>query len=68
MKGLEIGTLHAERSEVSGEEELAYIPTNPEEDPLFCCLKGELQARLAKAVDQLPERERLVMTLYSSKR
>ena len=64
LKGLEIGTLHAERSEDSGEEELAYIPTNPEEDPLFCCLKGELQARLAKAIDQLPERERLVMTLY----
>ena len=26
LKGLEIGTLHAERSEDSGEEELAYIP------------------------------------------
>ena len=64
LKGLEIGTLHAERSEDSGEEELAYIPNSPEEDPLFCCLKGELQARLANAIEQLPERERLVMTLY----
>jgi RNA polymerase sigma factor FliA len=64
LKGLEIGTLHAERSEDSGEEELAYIPNNPEEDPLFRCLKGELQARLTGAIDQLPERERLVMTLY----
>jgi RNA polymerase sigma factor FliA len=64
LKGLEIGTLHAERSEDSGEEELAYIPNSPEEDPLFCCLKGEMQARLARAIDQLPERERLVMTLY----
>jgi RNA polymerase sigma factor for flagellar operon FliA len=64
LKGLEIGTLHAERSEDSGEEELAYIPNRPEDDPLFRCLKGEMQARLAGAIDQLPERERLVMTLY----
>jgi RNA polymerase sigma factor for flagellar operon FliA len=64
LKGLEIGTLNVEHSEDSGEEELAYIPNKPEEDPLFCCLKSELQTRLASAVDQLPERERLVMTLY----
>ena len=64
LKGLEIGTLHLERSEDSGEEELAYIPNSPEEDPLFRCLKGELQQRLADAIEQLPERERLVMTLY----
>jgi RNA polymerase sigma factor FliA len=64
LKGLEIGTLHAEHSEDSGEEELAYIPNKPEDDPLFCCLKSEMQSRLATAVDQLPERERLVMTLY----
>jgi len=64
LKGLEIGTLHVERSEDSGDEELAYIPNKPEEDPLFVCLKSEMRARLAAAVDQLPERERLVMTLY----
>ena len=64
LKGLEIGTLNVEHSEDSGEEELAYIPNKPEEDPLFCCLKSEMQTRLATAVDQLPERERLVMTLY----
>jgi RNA polymerase sigma factor for flagellar operon FliA len=64
LKGLEIGTLHLERSEDSGEEELAYIPNHPEDDPLFRCLKGEMQERLASAIDQLPERERLVVTLY----
>ena len=64
LKGLEIGTLHAERSEDSGEEELAYIPNSPEDDPLFRCLKGEMKARLTEAINQLPERERLVMTLY----
>ena len=64
LKGLEIGTLHVERNEDSGEEEMAYIPGRPEEDPLFRCLRGELQEKLSGAIDQLPERERLVMTLY----
>ena len=64
LKGLEIGTLHMERSEDSGEEELAYVPNRPEDDPLFHCLQGEMRERLAEAIGMLPERERLVMTLY----
>src|SRR5579885_3395967 len=64
LKGLEIGTLHLERSEDSGEEELAYVPNRGEDDPLFRCLEGELRQRLAAAIRGLPERERLVMTLY----
>lgn len=64
LKGLEIGTLHVERNEDSGEEELAYIPSRPEDDPLFHCLRGELEERLTYAIANLPERERLVMTLY----
>jgi len=64
LKGLEIGTLHVERNEDSGEDELAYVPGRPDEDPLFCCLRGELEDRLADAIAHLPERERLVMTLY----
>jgi RNA polymerase sigma factor FliA len=64
LKGLEIGTLHMERNEDSGEEELAYVPGRPDEDPLFRCLRGELEERLTDAIAHLPERERLVMTLY----
>ncbi len=64
LKGLEIGTLHLERSENSGEEELAYVPSRPDEDPLFRCLRGELEERLGDAIANLPDRERLVMTLY----
>ena len=64
LKGLEIGTLHLERNENSGEEELAYIPGNPDDDPLFNCLRGEMEGRLTDAIQGLPERERLVMTLY----
>ena len=50
LKGLEIGTLHMERNEDSGEEELAYVPGRPEDDPLFRCLRGELEERLADAI------------------
>ncbi len=64
LKGLEIGTLHVEHNENSGEEELAYVPGRPEEDPLFRCLRGELEERLTDAIQNLPDRERLVMTLY----
>jgi RNA polymerase sigma factor FliA len=64
LKGLEIGTLHAERSEDSGEEELVYLPNRPEDDPLFRYLHAEMRERLAEAIGDLPERERLVMTLY----
>jgi RNA polymerase sigma factor for flagellar operon FliA len=64
LKGLEIGTLHVEHNENSGEEELAYVPGRPDEDPLFRCLRGELQERLTEAIQNLPDRERLVMTLY----
>jgi RNA polymerase sigma factor for flagellar operon FliA len=64
LKGLEIGSLHMERSEDSGDEELAYIPGAPEDDPLFRCLKGEMKQRLTDAIEDLPEKERMVLTLY----
>jgi RNA polymerase sigma factor FliA len=64
LKGLEIGSLHAERSEDSGEEELAYIAGSPDDSPLFRCLQGEMKQRLIDAVEELPEKERMVLTLY----
>lgn len=64
LKGLEIGSLHAERGEDSGDQELAYIPGDPAEEPLFRCMRGELRQHLADAIAELPERERMVLTLY----
>jgi len=64
LKGLEIGSLHMERTEDSGDEELAYLPGSPDEDPLFRCLQGEMKQRLADAIEELPEKERMVLTLY----
>jgi len=54
LKGLEIGSLHLERNEDAGDEEL----------PLFCCLQGEMRQRLIDAIEELPEKERMVLTLY----
>lgn len=64
LKSLEIGSLNLERNEESGEEELAYVPGPATDDPLFRCLQGEMRERLAAAIEALPERERLVLTLY----
>jgi RNA polymerase sigma factor for flagellar operon FliA len=64
LKGLEIGSLHLERTEDSGDEELSYIPGSPDEDPLFRCLQGEMKQRLTDAIDVLPDKERMVLTLY----
>jgi RNA polymerase sigma factor for flagellar operon FliA len=64
LKGLEIGSLQAERNEDSGEEELAYVAGSPGDDPLFQCLQGEMKQRLIDAIEELPEKERMVLTLY----
>ena len=64
LKGLEISTLNAERSEESGEEELAFVAGKATDDPLYQCLEGEARTRLSAAIEKLAERERLVMTLY----
>lgn len=64
LKGLEVATLHTERNEDSGEEELAFLPAKESENPLFQCLEGESRQCLIAAIEKLSERERLVVTLY----
>jgi len=64
LKGLEIGSLHMERTEDAGDEELTYIPSSPDEDPLFRCMQGEMKQCLIDAIEELPEKERMVLTLY----
>ncbi|WP_263354408.1 FliA/WhiG family RNA polymerase sigma factor [Acidicapsa acidisoli] len=64
LDGLEIGTLHRKREDGSGDEELIYVPGRPEDDPLFRCMRGEAEERLASAIQGLSETERLVTTLY----
>ena len=64
LKGLEIGSLNLERNEDGGDDELSYLPGQESDEPLFRCLKGELRQRLIDAIETLPEKERLVLTLY----
>lgn len=61
---VEVGSLQVEHSDGSEAEEVAYLSGIPEEDPLFRCLAGELRKHLVDAIDELPEKERLVLTLY----
>lgn len=64
LKGLEIGSLNMEHNDDSGEDQLAYIAGSPEDDPLFRCLQGEMRQLLIDAIEELPEKERMVLTLY----
>jgi RNA polymerase sigma factor FliA len=64
LKGLEIGSLNSERIEDTAEDELDLLPGRAEDDPLFRYLDGEMRERLTTAINDLPERERLIMTLY----
>ena len=64
LKGLEMGSLNAEHDDESSSEELDFIACAPEDDPLFRCLQGETRQRLIDAIETLPEKERLVLTLY----
>ena len=62
LAGLEIGSLNEKRDR-DGEEELAYIPAPYSDDPLFQCAATEMKRRIAAVIEQLPERERTVVTL-----
>ena len=64
LKGLEIGSLHAERNEDSGEDELAYVAGSADDSPLFRCMQGEMKQHLMDAIEELPEKERMVLSLY----
>jgi hypothetical protein len=61
LKGLEIGTLHSERSEDSGEEELVYLPNRPEDDPLFRYLHAEMRERLTSLASWNPGSRRFTL-------
>ncbi len=65
LRGLDLGSLQAlnEDSE-GGDRAEKYLPNSPDTDPLFICLRSELRECLARAVSELPERERQLMALY----
>ena len=63
LSSLEIGSLQASRGDESEDGEVTYVAGPVSEEPLFRCLEGELKQHLMDAIEALPERERLVLTL-----
>ena len=63
LRQLEIGSLHVECGADTDEQEISFIADPSEPGALFHCMRGELRQRLAEAIEELPERERLVITL-----
>jgi RNA polymerase sigma factor FliA len=65
ISGLEVGSLRVE-SPLDGQEQdlCEYLPDDSEETPLFLCLRSEMTRLLARAIADLPERERQVLALY----
>lgn len=67
IKGLNLGSFQ----EVSGQDEdknseplVKYIPDAPQMDPFFVFHKSEIQSILSTAIETLPKKERLVISLY----
>ena len=67
IKGLNLGSFH----EVSGQDDgkngeplVKYAPDAPQMDPFFLFQKSEIRGILATAIDTLPKKERLVISLY----
>jgi RNA polymerase sigma factor for flagellar operon FliA len=64
LKSLELGSLNAEHTRDEDDEELEFVAASPDEDPLHLFLATESRQRLIDAIEELPEKERLVLTLY----
>ena len=64
IHNLQIDSLNMDRTEEVGDEELMYVPAPESENPLFQCIEGQTREELAAAIQTLPEKERLVLTLY----
>jgi RNA polymerase sigma factor for flagellar operon FliA len=64
LKALEIGSLNVPRGEDTSDDEIAYVPSPATENPLFQFIEKEQRERVAGVIDGLPEKERLVLTLY----
>lgn len=64
LSGLELGSLNETPADDGGVEALALIPAGPEDDPFLKCQSSEMRRLLAEAIAGLPERERMVLTLY----
>jgi RNA polymerase sigma factor FliA len=63
VRGLDVGSLHSEISDPSGEYAIDP-PADAEEDPFHQALRSEMSGLLGKALAELATRERNVLALY----
>ncbi len=63
LKGLDLGSLDLGFTEESGEAEVDFVAAPSSENPLALCIDNETRDQLTAAIQALPEKERLVLTL-----
>jgi RNA polymerase sigma factor FliA len=63
LESIEIGTQHSQRLKGSGEEDVVNLGSWPEGGTRLRLQRSDLKERLADAIRNLPERERLVLNL-----
>ena len=67
IKGLNLGSfqeLSGKDEEKNSEPLVKYVPDAPQLDPFFVFHKSEIQGIMSTAIDTLPKKERLVVSLY----
>ena len=65
IDGLEVGSLRIESPRDGKEEDLCeYLPDDPEDTPLFQCMRSEMKEILTRAIAELSEKEQQVLALY----
>jgi RNA polymerase sigma factor for flagellar operon FliA len=65
LEGLDLGSFHIEGSDSDHDDDLCeYLPGNPEESPYYLTMKSELHQFLCRAIEELTEKERQVLSLY----
>lgn len=62
---LDVGSLRVQSPRDGSDQDLCeYLPDQSEDTPLLLCLRSEMKELLARAIEELPEKERQVLALY----
>jgi RNA polymerase sigma factor FliA len=65
LEGLDLGSFRSEGSDQDHDDDLCeYLPGNPEENPYFLTMRSELHGLLVRAIEELSEKEKQVLSLY----
>jgi len=64
LRGLDLGSLEGQSDDGLIEENTAVVATRADEDPFHLTLRTEMRSILARAIEELDEKERQVLGLY----